>query len=671
MNSARLETPRLEKLEKIRFLADEMAKRKIQFTQEINEEIKEEELFRKLMIAQSTKHKSQIFINRNKKQMLNYFALNSGSEDIIKIRNILDKKDIKGKRRQSTMPTNKKYVLKNNKINKVFTQQLSARNKINQNKNIKKDNKEENNADKNSDSFDTFNDILNDNEDENEEEKEEENSKLNSENNDSNNVIKKDNQKYEIKYVNPREFKIIYDKENSPLYNKENCISLINKKNKDKKRNFYDKEMKFLKLKNNKIEKKRKNIEKKNKDLFQVSYYLNLNSMKKVYNNPDYLPIQYKAIEEYQHHLAKIAFYQNKKKIKQLKEEKKERDEIFNYKKLKKRNFSQSSWEEFVDKVYFWQEEKRKATELKRDIINNQKKYKPKINKKSIIIIKKINKKTNNNNINNNDNIFYRLYNDQEKYDNKIKIKREQSMPSFRPIINKKSKNKIIFKGFNNIDNNIDYINKANTSIKTMQKSPSTKNNPLNLAHQNKYSIKIINNNSKKISLKNKKKTPFSGISCYNNHKISPLTMQNKNKKISYNINFEFNLFNEKKTNSNKSKNKPKVLNKQKEKNTFLSTQIEDNKQENISSEIERKKENKNNINERIDFKNNNYKRDEKYEELNKAIKNINYNKNNQKNNDSNKLLYNLNIRDNTSNTVRQNIVLISNNYKDFFYIQN
>ena len=599
----------MEKLEKIRFLADEMAKRKIQFTQEINEEIKEEELIRKFMIAQSTKHKSQIFINRNKKQMLSYFALNNGSEDLIKIRNIVDKKDIKGKRRQSTMPTNKKYFLKNNKINKVFTQQLSARNKINHNKHLNcgKDNKEENNDDKNSDSFDTINDFLNDNEDEIEEEKEETNSILNSENNESNNITKKDNQKFEIKYVNPREFKIIYDKENSPIYNKVNCKSLINNKNKDRKRNFYDKEMKFLKLKKNKIEKKRKNIEKKNKDLFQVSYYLNLNSMKKVYNNPDYLPIHYKAIEEYQHHLAKIAIYQNKKKIKKLKEEKKEKDEIINYKKLKKKNFSQSSWEMFVDKVYFWQEEKRKATELKRDIFNNQIKYKPKINKRSIIISEKMNKKNNNNNYNNNnDNIFYRLYNAQEKYDNKLKIKREQSMPSFMPIINKKSKKKIIFKGLNIIDNNIDYTNKENIpSTKTMQKSLSTKINLLNLAHQNKYSIKIPNSNSKKLSLKNKIKTPFNGISYFNNHKISPLTMQNNNKKIDKNINFDYKI-----TNSNKSKNKSNVVNKQKEKNNYISKKIEENKQENIPSETETKKENKNNINKKIDFKNknNNYK---------------------------------------------------------------
>ena len=690
MNSARFEIPRIEQLEKIKYLADEMAKRKVQFGQ--IEELRDEEVFHKIMFAKSTKHKSQIFVNRNKKKLLNYFALNRGSsEDLVKIKNNINKKDKGSKRRQSTMLTKNKNYHRNNNINKVYTHQLNIGRKINKNKIIKSYKEEDNNEDRNSGSNDTINDYddiedEDEDEDEEEEENEEENDKVNNEenknyneNDDSNNTIKLDQQKYEIRYVNPREIKIIYDKENSPIYNRINNTLVIPNKNKDKGRYLYDKEMKLLKIRNNKIEKKRQNLENKNKDFFQVSYYLNLNSMKKVVNNPDYQPIQSKAIEEYQHHLAKIEIKQNKEKLKQLNEEKKELDEIINHNKLKKRNFSQSSWEEFVEKEYYWIEEKRKATELKRYIIKNQIKYKPKINKKSVIIYKKLNKKNKNNNNYSNDNIFNRLYNAQEKYDKNLKIKREQSMPTFTPIINKsKRQNKIIFKGLNNL-NNIDYTNKDNiSSIKTVKNNENSKINPLILEYQNKNSIKNPNNN-KQFSLKNNKKPQFSGISIKNNQKISPLTMKNKNKnkKINKNINLGYNISDNKIINSNKNKKKSEIINKQNEKKMYspYSKKIDENKKENNSSE---KKENKNNINKSIKGndtinninKNNNKNiNNERYEELYKAIKNISYNKNNKSNNDKNKLLYNLNIRDNTSNTIRQNIVLISNKYKDFFYL--
>lgn len=317
-------------IEKIKFLADEMAKRKIEMEQMINE-LKEEAIINKIMIPQSTKHRSQVFINRKKKKMLNYFSLNRGSsEDIIKNRNNnQDKVENKKKRRKSTILI---------KTSKKFNKDFSPENKI-QTKNFNKENYDKLSG-YISDSIIDF--TINENEEEKKNEGEENNNK------NENSKIKKNNykielekKKYEIEYVDPREIKIIYDKDYSPLYNNINNTMENKSNNQDKGRNLYDKEMKLLKIKNNKLEKKRQILENKNKDFFHVSIYLNANSMKKVFNNPDYQPIKYKAIEEYSQRLTKIEMEQKKKQLKRKNEEKKEIDEIVNYNKLKKRNYSQ------------------------------------------------------------------------------------------------------------------------------------------------------------------------------------------------------------------------------------------------------------------------------------------------------------------------------------------
>ena len=101
-----------------------------------------------------------------------------------------------------------------------------------------------------------------------------------------------------------------------------------------------------------------------------------------------------------------------------------------------------------------------------------------------------------------------------------------------------------------------------------------------------------------------------------------------------------------------------------------------ENKKENKDNELEKRiKKNFKNMN----FKKNIIKKDkikklkeEKdflFDELKNSIINTSYD-NNIKNNDGNRLLYNLNIRDNTSNTIRENIVLTSYKYRDFFNLK-
>ena len=471
MNSARYESPvnrAIEPLDNIKYLAEEMAQRKAQLN-EATEEIKEDNVFHKIMFSQAVKHKSQIFINRNKKKMLYYFSLNKGSNDEIdKFKKNIDKKGEKGKRRRSiSQMKNKDFRKSENKVIKTFAHHLSLKSQKDQIEDFDdyKNSEEKYFDDGSISGFESINDEYEENFNENDEEQEENSEKNENENDEEEevdenekNINEKENENgeiektnndndIEIKYANPKEVKIIYARENSPLYTKPNNKEII-LKNKIKERNryFYDKE-----LKNNKIEKKRQILAKKNEDLFEISPFLNKNSMKIIDKNPEYRPINYRPIEVYHYKLAQIELNQNRNNLKKKNEEEKE-IEIINYYKLNKRIFSQSSWDEFVEQEYYWQDEKRKATELLRYQMRKNITHRPNINKNSENIVKKknINKR---NYINNKDYIFTKLYNDQEKFDNKRKMKRQESMPSFKPLTNKqknKDKNKKVYKRLNN-----------------------------------------------------------------------------------------------------------------------------------------------------------------------------------------------------------------------------
>ena len=716
MNSARYENPRLSQIEKLKLLAEEMVKRKIQ-SLNMGDEFKEEHVFHKIVFAQSVKHRSQIFTNRNKKKMLNYFSLNKGSNDELdKFKKNLDKIAKDAKRRQSTMQIKEKN--NNKKINKKyknFAHHFSLKSQKNKNNNEVKEIDEQFFNDKYSDSnydSDNYDDNNDDEEDDEDEENEDDNDKEDNKNNSKDNndeddseKRKIDKEKYEVRYANPKEIKIIYDKENSPIYNVINNTVLIKKNHKDKARYFFDKQMKLLEIKKKKIEKKRKIIEDKNKEFFQISNYLDKNSMKLVENNPNYRPIQYKSVEEYKFHLAKIEINQNNIKLKKKLEEKKEIDETINYKKLNRKNFSQLSWEKFVEQEYYWQEEKRKANELLKYKIKNQINNKPKINKKSIIIFEKMNKNNNNHNKyeNHKDNIFTRLYNEQEKYDNKLKIKRQESMPTFKPYINKsKNKKKKLFKGLNNIDFN---YKDNGPSIKTVKNNQIKKENSfiLDYKDKNKNPIRTPNNynNSKNLSKKllsensfynnskkNLQKKLSSENSFYIKNKNSPLTTKNtnilnKNKKMKKNISMEYNIdmTDYKKIISNKNSSTIKNNNINSKNNNNISFPLNGNK---IEKNLNKKKEIKseknlkdyiNNIEVDVNINKGNIRniKDEEEsidEELNKAIKKASYLDFNFNNNDENKLLYHLNIRDNTSNSKRANVVLTSYKYLDFFKLK-
>ena len=651
MYSPRNSSQKINQLENIKKLAEEMAERKVQF----DGDFIEEENFQKITLVNSVKHKSLMFDIRNKKKMLKYFSLNKiNKKDTTNLyTQQLTQNQIIPKERKSTM--DKKDLIKNNFKNKKkgFAIHSSL-------KDVKIDNEIIDLKEEYNDSYLQSLDA-NDNDNENVIEdinEQSENNKINME-------------KYNVEYVNPKEVELLYYEEKTPINT-----------HKSKERLFFDKEMKLLKIKERKIEKKRKRREKRNKDFFKVVDYLNIKSKKMVNKNGNYESLKNKSVKEYHKYLTKIQMKQMQKNANKIIEEKKENEVTNN--KVNKKIFNKYNWEEFIEKEYTWQNKKNKAIELLRDRIKNNTKYKPQINKNSEKIISKINRNNTSNYINgNNYNIFTRLYNVQEKYNNKLKMKRLESMPSFQPKLtyNKYKNNKNI-RHSNDSDNISKYSNlenkKANqkdkqNSLNDIKKSQSSgimtnkninkKSSSLIAKSRNDRTKcqKIKNNNTE--MLKNKSRNDKIKIQ---NIKNNTYCEQNKNNiNIQNIINLKKNTINYRNIDKKQYGNDITLL--ETNNNTFKTMNYNKNinkskiyNNDKKNTKIKDKKESNNNNNEKS-------LKDEGdvFVDLNNVIRNISHKQMNNKVDDE--TLYHLNIRDNTSNTIKENIVLTSKKYIDFF----
>ena len=457
--------------------------------------------------------------------------------------------------------------------------------------------------------------------------------------------------------------------------------------------------MKLLNIKNKNIEKKRMDLDKKRQyleqkidDLTQKGRKANNSIMQK----KDYIPINKIAIEKHRYDLRRIELVEEKKKLKKMEEEKKEIDEVENFRKMHKKIYNQRNWEKFIDFEYFWLNKKLIKYEELRDKFNYGINYQPQIDLNSRRIYEKANKQNYGDyyNINNND-IFNKLYNQQNKYDNKLKMKREESMPSFKPLLNKPSKpnkSQRLYKCLNNID----YTYADNNSLIKTTKINRSRNLssliflPKNNNYTGKRNKKIQNN------LNNKKKLKLTESTLYNSSigpKVTTATTKNINVKSKINKNNSFDNYIKFNNSKNKSKIKEKNLNDQNNENNEYD-KSEDNNNFNVfekgkknnkkskdnydfinKNEIKNKNKlkNRNKIIEQREKENNeiNYIdiNNEHNEELYNELKNASL-KNGKKILEQEKLLYNLNIRDNTSNTIRQNVILTSKKYSDFFKLK-
>ncbi len=701
--------------EKMKKLAEEMVER--EFNKE-GYQPKDDHSFYKIRLSKSVKHKSQIFVNRNKKTMLNYFALNRGSS--IESRRYRKKDSSKSKRRSQSTMEKQKIKLRCSVTKSVMGTSKTIAHRVSF---LTNDNNTEIKRIDCPTKSESFLSVFNDNdnydnytyrpersditkeENEKEEDKVVDIKDIKDITIDSNYIEDDDDENYNYivdketfskKIVIPKKIKKVHknrhkEKRDSPSINNKinnniinNKVILIKKEHKHKARYFFDKEMKLLRMRNNKIEKKRQNLEKKKEDFYKKTSFLNLSSEEIVRKNPNHRPIYQKSIEEWRYHLAKI------KIIQKINEEKKKK-EIEQFKKSlksKKRRHKGFNWEEYIEKKKLrMKEETRRANKLLDEKIRSEMKDRPQIDKKSKIIVEKLNRNNSSIYLDDYNDIHTRLYKQKEIYENKLEMKRLLSMPTFRPKIYK-SKNKRS-KSF------LDSSYKDNVSS-----TKETKNN--NNRSRNVYTFALdsrnknltsMRSNRSQISLKYNKKAIKSGIKLYRNRAQNDIFLTTKNvsdnkrnKEISITLEYNISKSNFDKINTNRTNNdyKTKYNKKYFDNDGIINPVsllgIDENKLNKICL---KKNKNKNKNKDGDDnpnlLKNNgkNIVNDKKKmnnrkvyinEELNNAIKNL-YSTKKEPNirNKTQSFLYDLNIRENTSNTLRENIVLTTNKYSDFF----
>lgn len=281
------------------------------------------------------------------------------------------------------------------------------------------------------------------------------------------------------------------------------------------KLNLYEREKKNIQRKNNYI-KKKKELQMKEINEKLKGPIINRISQEIIDNKSEYIPIQYRAIQLHRRHLNEYLLNENKKKLKKIEEEKKEYEIVKYYRNKNKKSFNENDWDKFIKSQEYWIKEKQykaKAAELLRDNFENNYNYKPKIDKNSKLMIKDLKEKKSYIN-----DIYIRLYNDFDDLQEKKKLNLCNSMPSFKPLLNKSfKKNK-----FNNKKKN---INNSNTFYQKLDLLIKNKLNSKNIISHNptKYtSISNKNNSGFKTS-----KTNF----IFNINKL-------KNKKSRYDENY-------------------------------------------------------------------------------------------------------------------------------------
>ena len=167
----------------------------------------------------------------------------------------------------------------------------------------------------------------------------------------------------------------------------------------------------------------------------------------------------------------------NKKRENPSKDKEKEKEENIMIEKYKnKKPYKEYEWNSFVENQEYWYKQKlmkKKAQEIIRESIELKINYKPKIDENSKKIMKEKRKRKNLG-----ENIFIKLYNDFSNIQEKKQLKISNSMPSFKPLLNKGIK-KNVFKPNKNIENNKNNIEKQIELI-IQEKLKNLKHKPQN-----------------------------------------------------------------------------------------------------------------------------------------------------------------------------------------------
>ena len=484
-------------------------------------------------------------------------------------------------------------------------------------------------------------------------------------------------------------------------YNKQTKSSL-------RKRTIYERGFDLLKKRENKLNKKRE--EKKNK-IIQAQRYPDIDPYSEKLMENKYIPIQQRAASIHSMKLFNNIIAKEKNKLKEY------QDDMIELKKNKFRNkkFDQNNWNNFIKRQKKWNKKlqyKKKIAMIVQECEEQKFYFKPYINERSKSIIQEI-EDENNDCI---DDVFSRLFNDFEEHEERQKFRNQQSLPSFRPKIIKSNSQKII--EYNPKiskkcgTNPILYLNNIR---KTKQSSKINKSADEKYQQSlfidscknfcRKFNYKDRNKDKKYLKFINKSqhtnqqsKNNYSNMNCsniscgLNNSKYIILDNKNINKKgkAKYNLSAPFLPLNIKKMIEKNCKenneedliisNKLSKKNNEEEKYNFNHSLYNiENVKEKDNDKKTNEKYNESKLDSLyIDTERNNSEKSKKYD-INNNKSNSKLSKYNKKslnthnesidNDDIDNNMYKINIRDTTPHIIKENKVLASENYYDFFDI--
>ena len=136
----------------------------------------------------------------------------------------------------------------------------------------------------------------------------------------------------------------------------------------------------------------------------------------------------------HKNHLFESFLLENKKKREKILEEEKDYEIVKQY--ANKKPFIEEDWEKFIQNQEYWNRKKRIKAKIEEIIRNNEENtFTPKIDKNSKLMIESMKKR-----ILYIEDIHTRLYNNFDDLEEKRRMKICNSMPSFKPLLNKSFK---------------------------------------------------------------------------------------------------------------------------------------------------------------------------------------------------------------------------------------
>ena len=486
----------------------------------------------------------------------------------------------------------------------------------------------------------------------------------------------------EIENINPEDLKDMSDDSINPFIFEKNFVK------KSRQHDIYERSMIYLKKRKTKLKKKQEfYLNQETKDLKKKP---GMNERSIILSQGEYIPIENRAAKLHSKRLTQIILNEEVNKLKQREKEEKEMSE-----KINTRNYSPREWNEFVERCFKWKKEllcKRKADEIENNMQDIKINYKPRINENSKKIMRKIMNKGNTSV----DDVFTRLYNDYEEHKERQQDLENKNKPSFNPIVNNSKFNKNLYqkKPYRNKSYDNSYENFVTDESKSnfFLESQITINDG-KLRKKKKRALRFVNKNKSDIN----KKTLEENINYNRSYKPTQATNHttlymntdnNMNNKIKFKkyMNTENNYMNTEShlmtnqnylpTDINIFSDENRIIDELNENNNSLSYKKNKNKNyyenmgeyDDINNQSNNQSNNQNSSNRELNYEDRILKELDEAKIKNKERLEKNMNNEESKNNDNS--LYKINVMETTPDNEKQNVIIPSNKYQDFFDIE-